>query len=138
MSRYLYQGVIAEHDIIEHRDGQVTFRYVDSATKKMHTRTLPGPDFLWLIIQHVLPRGLQRVRHYGLLHHRQDLLRKRVQILRYVQLPPKKPRGKRWRCRKCGDPMRFDRITAGSPPFQSRAPPADFIDQTQQLLASQA
>ena len=31
-----------EKDIIACQDGRVTFRYQDSKTKKMQTRTLPG------------------------------------------------------------------------------------------------
>ena len=68
LSRYLYRGVIAERDIIANRDGKVTFRYVESGTGQIRTRTLPGADFLWLILQHVLPRGFRRVLDYGFLH----------------------------------------------------------------------
>src|SRR5699024_8779338 len=68
LSRYLYRGVIAERDILANRNGQVTLRYVESATGETRTRTLPGADFLWLIIQHVLPKGFRRLRDYGFLH----------------------------------------------------------------------
>ena len=52
--------VIQEKDIIACKDGLVTFRYQDSKTKLMQTRTLPGTQFLWLILQHVLPKGFRR------------------------------------------------------------------------------
>jgi hypothetical protein len=68
LGRYLYKGVIQEKDIIACRDGQVTFRYQNSKTKKMQTRTLPGAKFLWLILQHVLPKGFRRTRNFGFLH----------------------------------------------------------------------
>jgi hypothetical protein len=68
LGRYLYKGVIQEKDILACRDGLVTFRYQDSKTKKMQTRTLPGPKFLWLILQHVLPKGFRRTRNFGFLH----------------------------------------------------------------------
>jgi Putative transposase len=68
LGRYLYKGVIQEKDIIACRDGLVTFRYQDSKTKKMQTRTLPGAQFLWLILQHVLPKGFRRTRNFGFLH----------------------------------------------------------------------
>ena len=29
---------------------------------------MPGADFLWLILQHVLPKGLRRARDFGFLH----------------------------------------------------------------------
>ena len=58
-------------------DGQVTFRYRDSGTGKNTTRTVKGAHFLWLVLQHVLPKGFRRSRNFGLLHpnckHRQRL-----------------------------------------------------------------
>jgi len=68
LGRYLYKGVIQEKDIMACRDGLVTFRYQDGKTKQMQTRTLPGPKFLWLILQHVLPKGFRRTRNFGFLH----------------------------------------------------------------------
>ena len=49
LSRYLYRGVISERNIVSNQNGQVTFKYVDSASKKMQYRTLNGEDFLHLI-----------------------------------------------------------------------------------------
>ena len=68
LGRYLYKGVIQEKDIIACKDGQVTFRYQDGKTKRMHTRTLPGAQFLGLVLQHVLPKGFRRARNFGFLH----------------------------------------------------------------------
>ena len=31
-------------------------------------RTVPGAQFLWLVLQHVLPKGLRRARNFGFLH----------------------------------------------------------------------
>ena len=78
LGRYLYRGVIQERDILRCADGQVTFRYRDSETGKNTTRTVGGAHFLWLVLQHVLPRGFRRSRNFGLLHpnckHRQQLV----------------------------------------------------------------
>ena len=68
LGRYLYKGVLQEKHIISCKDGQVTFRYQNSKTKQWHTRTLPGAKFLWLILQHVLPKGFRRTRNFGFLH----------------------------------------------------------------------
>jgi hypothetical protein len=68
LGRYLYKGVIQEKDIMACRDGQVTFRYQDSKTQQMCTRTLPATKFLWLILRHVLPKGFRRARNFGFLH----------------------------------------------------------------------
>ena len=77
LGRYLYRGVIQERDIVRCAQGQVTFRYRDSGSGKNTTRTVSGAHFLWLVLQHVLPRGFRRSRNFGLAHpnckHRQRL-----------------------------------------------------------------
>lgn len=81
LGRYLYKGVIQEKDIIACRDGRVTFRYQDSKTKQMQTRTLPGTQFLWTVLQHVLPKGFRRTRNFGFLHANSKKLMPLVQEL---------------------------------------------------------
>jgi hypothetical protein len=68
LGRYLYRGVIREADIMACADGQVTFRYRDAKSGKMQRRTVPGAQFLWLVLQHVLPKGFRRARNFGFLH----------------------------------------------------------------------
>jgi len=68
LGRYLYRGVIREQDILACRDGQVTFRYRDAKTGKRERRTVSGADFLWLVLQHVLPKRFRRARNFGFLH----------------------------------------------------------------------
>nr|WP_240472756.1 transposase [Salinivibrio socompensis] len=70
-----------DKDIIDISDHQVTFRYTDSQTNQSVTRSLPTNQFLILILQHVLPKGLQRVRDYGLLHGSAKRKRHRIQRL---------------------------------------------------------
>lgn len=67
LSRYLYRGVLADKDIVGIGDDTITFKYQNSATKQVKQRTLPTLKFLMLILQHVLPKGLQRVRDVGFL-----------------------------------------------------------------------
>jgi hypothetical protein len=33
----------------------------------MECRTVPGAHFLWLVLQHVLPKGFRRTRNFGFL-----------------------------------------------------------------------
>jgi hypothetical protein len=68
LGRYLYRGVIREQDILACQNGRVTFRYRDAKTGKVEKRSLAGADFLWLILQHVLPKGFRRARNFGFLH----------------------------------------------------------------------
>jgi len=68
LGRYLYRGVIREKDILSCQDGNVTYRYQDSKTKHYKTKTVSGTKFLWLVLQHVLPKGFRRARNFGFLH----------------------------------------------------------------------
>jgi len=68
LGRYLYRGVIREQDIVACENGRVSFRYRNAQTGKSERRTLSGVDFLWLILQHVLPKGFRRARNFGFLH----------------------------------------------------------------------
>ncbi len=68
LGRYLYRGVIREADIVACEDGRVTFRYRDAKTGKWQRRSVAGAQFLWLVLQHVLPKGFRRARNFGFLH----------------------------------------------------------------------
>ena len=88
LSRYLYRGVISEKNIIENKNGMVTFRYTNSTTKKTQTRTLNGEDFLYLLLKHVLPTGFRRVRDYGFLHANAKKMLLLVQLILHINLKP--------------------------------------------------
>jgi hypothetical protein len=94
LSRYLYRGVISEKNIILNQNGQITFRYVESKTGTTRYRSLKGEDFLFLILQHVLPRGFRRVRDYGFLHSNAKKLLAVVQLILRVFLHVIKERSK--------------------------------------------
>ncbi len=81
LGRYLYKGPIQEKDILKCENGMVTFRYKNSKTKRYQTRTVTGEYFLWLILQHVLPKGFRKVRSYGFLHPCSKQLIKLLQFL---------------------------------------------------------
>jgi hypothetical protein len=50
LGKYLYRGVLQEKNILRCENGQVTFRYTEN-TGTINTRTLPGAEFLWLLLQ---------------------------------------------------------------------------------------
>jgi len=108
LGRYLYRGVIQERDILRYENGNVTFQYRDAKTCKMAQRTLPGADFLWLVLQHVLPKGLRRARNFGFLHHNSARAIRLLQVLHMRAVPtvptPAMTARPAWRC-VCGQPM---------------------------------
>ena len=107
LGRYLYRGVIREKDILSCKNGRVTFRYQNSETKQIETRTLSGVEFLRLILQHILPKGYRRARNFGFLHPNSKLI-PLVQLLKRVVLPPPQPRPA-IRCKCCGGVMKIIR-----------------------------
>ena len=107
LGRYLYRGVLPEKNIVSNRDGNVTFRYQNSETKKMETRTLNGVEFLRKILLHILPKGFRRARNFGFLHPNSKLV-KLVQLIKRVAIPPPRPRPA-VSCACCGQPMRIVR-----------------------------
>ena len=110
LGRYLYRGVIQEKDIVDCKDGKVRFRYQNSKTKQMEYRTVTGEQFLWLVLQHVLPKGFRRARNFGFLHPNSKRLIRLLQYLlgldpnRGLRLMKKRPQ---WVCPCCGAKMRI-------------------------------
>lgn len=124
LGRYLYRGVIQEKDITACQDGKVTFRYQNSKTKRMEFRTVSGAKFLWLVLQHVLPKGFRRARNFGFLHPNSKRL---IGLLHHL-LGLNPNRALAWVkkrpqlvCRCCGAQMKIIR-TRMAPLFHLRVP----------------
>jgi hypothetical protein len=108
LSRYLYRGVILENNIVSSQDGNVTFKYMESRTGKTRYRTVNGEDFLWLVLQHVLPKGFRRVRDYGFLHGNAKKLLSLVQMVLQVLIEACAPRSRPvFKCPQCRAPMQI-------------------------------
>jgi len=86
LARYLYRGVISEKNIVANRNGKVTFRYLHSKTGEFRYRTLRGEEFLYLYLQHVLPRGFRRTRDLGFLHGNAKKLLTLLQLILRVHI----------------------------------------------------
>lgn len=107
LSRYLYRGVINERNIVSNQNGDITFKYIESRTGKIRCRTAKGEDFLWLVLQHVLPKGLRRVRDYGFLHGNAKKLLKLVQMVLHVMIQARNTRPRPvFKCPACQAAMR--------------------------------
>jgi hypothetical protein len=83
LARYVFRIAIVNSRLERFEDGRVTFRYRDGRTGVMRRCTLDAAAFLGRFLQHVLPQGFTKVRHYGLFSpSRRDLLaRAREQLL---------------------------------------------------------
>jgi hypothetical protein len=71
LGRYTHRVAISNNRLLSLQDGQITFLWKDykqGATKK--TMTLTAEEFIRRFLLHILPNGLQHIRHYGFLANR--------------------------------------------------------------------
>ena len=81
LARYLFRVAIANSRIVAVNDEQVVFRCQDAKSGKWQLRKLPPLTFIHRFLQHVLPKGFQKVRYYGLLSPGKKPLRA---VARYI------------------------------------------------------
>jgi hypothetical protein len=77
LSRYVHRSALANGRLVSLTDEAVSFTWKDYARGgKERVLTVSGEEFLRRWVQHVLPRGFVKVRHYGLLasHGREEKL----------------------------------------------------------------
>ena len=66
LARYVFRIAISNSRIESIDNGMVRFRYRDNRSQEIRRVTLPGVEFIGRFLQHVLPRGATKVRHYGI------------------------------------------------------------------------
>lgn len=71
LGRYTHRVAISNHRLLSLKHGQVTFSWRDNRHGQMRsTMTLSAEEFMRRFLLHVLPRGFQRIRQFGLLANR--------------------------------------------------------------------
>ena len=92
LARYTHRVAIANGRLIEMRDGEVTFRWRDSAdANQQKVMTLDAIEFIRRYLLHVLPPGFVKIRHFGFLanrHRREALVLCRSLLPRPSNQPP--------------------------------------------------
>jgi hypothetical protein len=89
LARYTHRVAISNRRLLKLEAGRLTFRYQDYAdAHQPKTMTLDAVEFLRRFLQHVLPKGFMKIRHYGLLASRQrkEKLKRSWQLLLVVNL----------------------------------------------------
>jgi hypothetical protein len=100
LGRYTHRVAIANSRLVGLDDGQVSFTWKDyrhgGATKTM---TLPADEFIRRFLQHTVPDGFHRIRHFGFLAncHRTAKLALCRRLL--AAPPPEPPSAHRWQDR---------------------------------------
>jgi hypothetical protein len=91
LAAYVYRTAFSAERICADDAQGITFTYKDSKDRRTRTICLPPEEFLHRFLQHVLPRGLQRVRHFGFLSAAAKNQWQRVRALLDWQPPPLTP-----------------------------------------------
>jgi hypothetical protein len=129
LGRYTHRVAISNHRLVSFADGQVTFRWRDSAHQQQLT-ALSHDQFLRRFLLHLLPEGFVRIRHFGFLacRRRATTLPLCFQLLGAAQEPldqrhapsQEKDQPDLYCCPRCGGPMKvIERLTAAEILFRS-------------------
>jgi predicted RNA-binding Zn-ribbon protein involved in translation (DUF1610 family) len=130
LGRYTHRVAISNHRLVALADGQVTFRWRDSADhNRQKVMTVSRDEFLRRFLLHLLPKGFVRIRHFGFLANRsRAALLPRCLAALHATPPTNEsqtaatPTHPLWRCPNCGGPMAvIERFTAAQ--LQLRSPP---------------
>ena len=88
LAPYIFRVALSNKRLVKVAEGKVIFRYTPSGSKKSRRCTLPAEEFMRRFLQHVLPKGLVKVRYYGLFSPGQRQRLKQARNLLAAQQPP--------------------------------------------------
>jgi hypothetical protein len=115
LSRYVFRVAISNHRIKAIENHCVKFQYKDHHEKKWKTMTLDVMEFIRRFLQHVLPTGFMKIRHYGFLNPNFGIeIEKIAEMISLIhdvirKLLPEIPyrEKQRLKCSRCGHELRF-------------------------------
>ena len=123
LSRYVFRVAISNNRIKSVENGVVKFQYKDRQKKKWKTMELDVMEFIRRFLQHVLPKGLMKIRHYGFLNPNSSFsiekIRELISLIHDVirdllpDMPERKKQGIQCNC--CGQALRFIAFLAPIP-----------------------
>ena len=131
LARYTHRVAISNHRLISFKDERVSLRWKDyAAGSKQKIMTVSAHEFLRRFLIHVLPKGLVRIRHFGLFANRRravSLLRCRL-LLRATTRPQQPPSTSQLRCPLCSEPMLVvERMTSRQLPVRNMRSPSKLL-----------
>jgi len=128
LARYTQRVALSNRRLLALQEGKVTFAYQDYRHRQRPRRlTLGVEEFLKRWVQHVLPRGFVKVRHYGLLANRgraeklalcRRLLLALGRVVGALLGAPGEP-GPRRVCAACGGVVWLKEEELPRPPYQA-------------------
>ena len=136
LAPYIFRVAISNRRIVKWEGDHVTFRYTASDTGRTKHCRVTAEEFIRRFLQHVLPKGLVKVRYYGFFSPARRSLLSQIRRLLQLQAAPQpagEPEaepvaqgkdnpahsGQGYRCPKCGQTMRWVEVL---PPLRGRPP----------------
>ena len=115
LSRYVFRVAISNNRIRNIENNVIQFQYKDRQKKTWKTMSLDIMEFIRRFLQHVLPKGFMKIRHYGFLNPNSSLsiekIRALISLIHDVihDLLPVIPeyKKKEIKCTCCGNPLRL-------------------------------
>jgi Putative transposase/Transposase zinc-binding domain len=113
LARYVFKVAISESRIVHCDDSEVAFRYRKAESSRARTMRLAPDEFMRRFLQHVLPGGFMKLRHFGFLSSSCKMpieeVRARIELAhgfaltarekKADDLPAREKRGLRFSCR---------------------------------------
>lgn len=114
LSRYVYRVAITNNRIKSIDNDVIKFAYKDREKKKWKIMELSAMEFIRRFLQHVLPKGFMKIRHYGFLNANSALSIEKIRELisfihDVIALLTKIPEPKiiTMKCTHCGHDLKF-------------------------------
>jgi hypothetical protein len=120
LAQYIFRVAIAPSRIVRVTDETVTFRYQRSGEKKWRLCTLTIFEFMRRYLQHVLPHGFTKIRHYGFMSPNAKVSLQRIRelicrlyeiLVEHLPNNPPPPKKKPWICTHCGGSIQWYKYT---------------------------
>jgi hypothetical protein len=127
LAPYVFKVAISNHRIVGLMDRTVSFTYRKVGRTRLRTAQLDVMEFIRRFLQHVLPHGFMKVRHFGFLHASCAVslatIRRLIEQGHPSDDPPRQrtpPPPRAARCPTCGASMRLV--------MRRWTSPSDFVD----------
>ena len=120
LAAYVQKTALGASRLVACDERTVTVTYVDRATGQSRSLRLSGEEFLRRFLQHVLPTGFQRVRHFGWLSAAAKPRWERIHALldwKPAVLPATDTPCRTPQCPRCQKPMRLLGSLPRPPPW---------------------
>lgn len=129
LGAYVFRVAISNARIVDYDGKRVSFKYYKVNSNRPRTCTLDALEFIRRYLQHVLPKGFMKVRHYGFLSRKcsvaiekiREMIYRLYQNCRRMVMPEPPEKIKPLLCKQCNTPMRWVRFI--SPLFTTYAGP---------------